>query len=163
VRISLRIEGIGEATRDLRELQAQADKPAAPLLQLFGAEMVPMFQAHILDGGGDAAREHGGWRPLDPRTLRIRRRLGYDERPLLRKGQLFHSIRTLSQSDTEVEVGTVHEIAEIVHEGGRESAPYNEGGTRDIPARPFILFSAQELEDIQGLFGDYYLGEGADA
>ncbi|HEX4954801.1 MAG TPA: phage virion morphogenesis protein [Thermoanaerobaculia bacterium] len=159
--VTLEVRGAEVLARELDQAAAALAKPVRPLLQVLSAEMVTYFQEHILQGGGEAAAEAGGWPPLHPFTQGIRRRRGYSAGPLIRKGDLLHSIRELALTEDEVRVGTVHEIAYLVHEGGTESAPYNVPGTRQIPPRPFVLFSSQELEDVEFLIAEYFT-EGAD-
>lgn len=155
MRIRLEITGTQDLAQSIDELARATEKPLGPLLDAIAAEWTGRFQAHILEGGIGGAR----FAPLATTTLGVRRRRGYDGRPLIRKGDLLHSITTLRSGADFVEVGSAHPTAFINQEGGGEDAEYNFPGSREIPPRPFIGLSAQELGDTIGMIEDYFFEE----
>lgn len=136
--MSIKITYDEKQLRRIRErlegMQARS-KDAAPaweaVLQWFADRN---FQQFLSRGAEYGTR----WAPLKPETIAEKARLGYPHDPLIRTGNLVHSI-TLRPLGIE-------QISAREMTGGTDVgyAPYQHRGTDRIPARP--LFSATEIK-----------------
>ena len=155
--VSIRIEGAQEAIRELLLLDERAQAPARPLLQTLSQLMVGWFRKRIRDSGRDLAGTPYAWAPLHPVTRAIRRRHGHDGKPdLYRRGDMHDSLRELSLGDDFVEVGTNNPWAADVQDGGPTTR--GKGRPRDLPPRPFVILTDQQIDDLEELVVDWFTG-----
>jgi phage gpG-like protein len=158
VRIALQVHGADELARGLRATGERLSRPPEPLLQAAAAMMQTWFQEHLRGEQGP----DGAWPALHPATRAIRRHYGHGEAPkLVRAGDLLHSVQTLAQEASSVEVGTRLSYAATVHDGGQVTD--ERGRTRTVQAFPFVYFTPQEIEDLVDAVTAYYFEEGSHA
>jgi phage gpG-like protein len=151
MRIVLQVHGAEDTARELAATGARLSQPAAPLLQAAGAMMQTFFQTHLNNAEGPG----GPWPELAAETRAIRRHYGHGEAPkLIRAGDLLHSITTLGQADSAVDVGTRLSYARIVHDGGQVTD--ENGRTRTVQAFPFVYLLPQEIGDLMDAVTAYY-------
>lgn len=155
-RVSIEIAGAAEAQKALLAAADRFEQPPRPLFEALGAEWESSFRQHIRDQGVPDA-----FAPLAASTVARRKRAGFGPSPILiRTGDLLQSIRTLEVTDSELAVGTQQESAALLQFGGATSSRSAMPGAT-IPARPFVLLTAQELEDTYAMVEAYYLDDGA--
>lgn len=162
-----------EVTGD-RELAARLDAiderlrlPMTPLLEVLGQEAASHYQDGISKRLLDLPEHH--WL-----TTLIRRKYGHASKaPLVRGGDLLHSIAPLAYGDDFVEVGSQLPYAKVVHDGGTMEGPEpgrDERGrfdgtkgpgtvTREVQAFPFLVARPELLSDIDEMVTDYFFGE----
>jgi phage virion morphogenesis protein len=92
----------------------------------------------------ESARERGGvWKALAPATLQARAKKGKTGKKLQVTGQLLASLQTKS-SDTEATLGT-----------NKKYARYLNDGTKNMPARPFMVLQKADIEEMKRTVADY--------
>jgi phage virion morphogenesis protein len=87
------------------------------------------------------------WRPLNPATIRQRKRKGYTGNILQRTGQLKRSI-TEKVTNTEAIVGTNLKYAGVHQFGSRK---------QNIPARPFLKVTKDDIGILTNMVKQYIL------
>lgn len=97
---------------------------------------------------GEHAPDGTPWKPLK----RKRRNSKGRDRILRDKGLLYSSIATANGP------GSMEQIGDTFLEMGTslEYAPFQHGGTKHIPARPFLGFNDPLVEKIKTIFADWY-------
>ncbi|MDI1471912.1 Phage capsid and scaffold [Thermodesulfovibrio sp. N1] len=94
------------------------------------------------------------WRPLSPKTIKARQQKGYWPGSILQmRGRLASSITAQSDNDKAM-VGTNVVYAAIHQFGGRAGR----GHRAEIPARPFLSLTEEDLNDIKETVIDYLKG-----
>jgi phage gpG-like protein len=161
VQARLAIDGAEQAARSLGELGERFNRDLSPLLAAVAADWTTLFQRNIREGGRGA-----NWPDLHPATKAIRRYYGHGEGPpLIRSGDLLHSIGLLESTPTSIEVGTTQRgsggvpAARILQSGG--TVVDERGHIREVPPFPFIFLEAQDVDDTVELIATYLFGEGA--
>lgn len=152
--MSLSVVGAEALAQDLRSEERRLSRPVKPLLQGAAALMQTWMQDHIRSEQGP----DGPWPALHPATRKIREYYGWPaEGPrLIRAGDLLHSIETLSQTDSEIEVGSRLSYARLVQLGGEVQG---RGRPRTIQAFPFVYFSPSEIDDLVDTITTYFFEE----
>lgn len=94
------------------------------------------------------------WRPLSPKTIKSRQKRGYWPGAILQmRGELAASISQSSDNNSAV-VGTNKIYAAIHQFGGRAGR----GHKAQIPARPFLKLTDDDLEEIKKAVIEYLQG-----
>jgi phage virion morphogenesis protein len=130
------LRGIGERAEDLR-----------PPLRSAGFHMLDSIRENFRVGGRPEP-----WVPLSPVTLR---RKWPETRILIETERLMRSIR-FRASRASLAVGSRIRYARI-HQRGGHAGPDRQVF---IPARPYLVFQASDMELIGRLVGEYLAGEG---
>lgn len=148
-------KGFDRLNRALTRLKELFEK-RSPLTRNIAEILLAGVQENFLQSG----RENGGsgtWKPLSPVTLSRRGKAANS--PILRVSNLMYQSLTTSHDNDTAAVGTNKIYAATMHFGAKkgEFGTYRgPSGTwkprpipwGDIPARPFMHATAQELEDI---------------
>ncbi|BCB96788.1 Mu-like prophage FluMu G protein 2 [Dissulfurispira thermophila] len=96
------------------------------------------------------------WLPLSPKTIAMRQKKGYWPGKILQmRGELAASITQQSDNDSAI-VGTNKVYAAIHQFGGKAGR----GKKVDIPARPFLKLTDEDLEEIKRAVVEYLKGGG---
>jgi phage gpG-like protein len=157
MRVSLTVTGADLVARDLAAAGARLEQPPGALLSILGEEMASTFQGIIRDEG---ARVPGGWPALHPVTIKIRQHYGHGAGPrLIRGGQLLHSIRVLSVTESAVEAGTTDPRAAVLQAGGPWTDPET-GAQRQVQAFPFVVLLEEDVDDWMEMIAAWFFGDG---
>ncbi|MEM8933518.1 MAG: phage virion morphogenesis protein [Acidobacteriota bacterium] len=149
--LRLTIEDDTGRVREHLDATIEAMTDLRPALATVGDALLDRFAANLDSQGARLADRGVRWPPLHPATLAIRSHYGHPSGPPLdRTGEraLRSSLRTEAPTATSVDIVARHPAADLVDRGGR-----NRDG-RPIPARPFLVPSHADADDLAGLLLD---------
>lgn len=143
--VQIQITGAQEAARELRELdRRQTD--LRPLLEVIGQQVADWAKNRIEESGADLRGTADAWPAHHPATTKIRRHYGHEGKPMLfRGGETRDTIRPRDIGPNFVDVVSDRPWSATVQEGGTTSRG---GQTRTVPARPFLLVTEQQVDDL---------------
>lgn len=157
--LTIQVTGAQEAARELRGVDRRT-RQLRPLLELLGQQVASWAQTRIDESGANLLGTADAWPDLHPATLKIRARYGHDGKPVLyRGGEMRDTIRPAEIGATYVEVVSDRPWSGVVQEGGTTSRG---GRTRTIPARPFLVVTEQQADDMAEMVL-LYLADGQEA
>ncbi len=137
-----------EVRQLLSQLQGKAED-MSPVMRSIAGVMLDAVEENFEKEGRPTK-----WKPLSPATLAQRKREGKDTGKILQKsGQLAASISTKATS-TSAMVGTNKRYAAIQHFGGKAGR----GLKVTIPARPYMLLTDEDVEEIKDVILRYLKG-----
>jgi len=155
-----------EITPELGKIVALGKRVARSALQDIGERLAGSTQARFVDSRGPVPSlmfgqpaQTGGaevaWQPPAPATL-LARKKSRGTKPLIDRGDLWHSIESKVVSADEVQVGTQqkfktgHTVA-ILQLGGYAGR----GRTTPIPARPFLGVTRADVHEMERIVSHY--------
>lgn len=161
MKLTFEVTGAPEASAMLEGLGERFDQPLTDVLQTIAGLWTTDFQRNF-ERQGSAL---GAWPALAPMTQRLRKWKGFPPSApiLVRTSDLKQSIGQLALDDSSLTVGTNLRYAAVLQFGGEETWHNDVPGSRDIPARPFVVLSPELIEETMATFHDFLFGEGAGA
>jgi phage virion morphogenesis protein len=142
-------------------IQGLANKDLTPALEVVAALIRSYIDQNFMqhgrwDGIGTDLFSGGTqhWKPLAPYTKKIYSKLGYDLEPtLMRTKNLYNSIEVRPKGNNSIVISvgadyaSDHQFGALIH---------TKKGTRNIPARPFITLTQDDLNEIVRYFAKFF-------
>lgn len=145
--------------KDLKELLERLDKVFLNRKKLtlgIAETMLSSVQTNFLESGRNVSGDTKQWHPLSETTLL--RRGNKRNSPILRvSNRLYHSLHSAYNNDT-ASVGTNVVYAALQHYGAKKGQFGSWRGHPipwgDIPARPYMMLTNQDIQDINDFIAE---------
>ncbi|HDH51237.1 MAG TPA: phage virion morphogenesis protein [Nitrospirae bacterium] len=132
----------------------------SPVMEEIGDIGISSIEKNIEAGGRYSSPEswRGGgkkWKPLAPATIKARSKRGtWPGKILQESGELMASISKAVTNDS-VRIGSNKVQAAIMQFGGKAGR----GRKVTIPARPYLVFQPEDIEEMKHAVEDYLVGK----